>query len=298
MSSLGQLVAGVAHEINNPVSFVCGNLKYVQQYSQDLLEIICLYQSHYPNPEPTIKAALAEKDLDFIVEDLPKSVSSIQVGGERIQDIIRSLRSFSRSDEVGVKLADLREGLDSTLVILASRLKAKPHCPAIEVIKHYDHLPLIACYPGQLNQVFMNLLSNAIDAIEERVEYEAQRFLVTSDAIAALNRTTSQSEGVPSEEFQTALPAQIRIRAELVSPDHIAIRIADTGIGIFDTLQQRIFEPFFTTKKVGQGTGLGLAVSYQIIKRHQGQLTYTSTRLRGTEFVVQLPISQPTDGSM
>lgn len=297
MSSLGQLVAGVAHEINNPVAFVCGNLKYVQQYSQDLLEIIRLYQTHYTDPAPAIQAALAGKDLDFVVQDLPKSMSSIQVGAERIQEIVRSLRSFSRLDEAGVKLANLQEGLDSTLMILASRLKAKPNCPAIDVVRQYNNLPAIQCYPGQLNQVFMNILSNAIDAIEERIECEKTNGCCLSDqAIGLTHAMPPPRRSSPhlqvSAIVRSASP-QIQIQAECLDSKEIIIRITDNGIGIAPEIQHRLFEPFFTTKTVGRGTGLGLAISYQIVTKHQGQLIYRSSPLQGTEFVIRLPVVHP-----
>jgi GAF domain-containing protein len=267
MASLGQLVAGVAHEINNPINFIHGNLEHAHQYTQDLMQCVELYRHHHPYVGKEIQEFLNKADLEFIFDDLPKLFQSMNVGTERIREIVTSLRNFSRLDEADFKTANIHEGIDSTLMILQHRLKPSGDNFAIDVIKEYDNLPLIECYPGQLNQVFMNLLSNAIDAIEER---NAQ---MTPEKIAENTGT-------------------IRISTSLIEPDAIAIRIADNGLGIDEAVISRLFDPFFTTKVVGKGTGLGLSISYQIItNRHNGKIYCQSELGKGTEFVVELPIS-------
>ena len=273
MSSLGQLVAGVAHEINNPVSFIYGNLMHASDYTQDILGLLQLYQQHYPHPSPEIESEIAAIDLVFLLEDLPKLLSSMKVGAERICDIVAALRNFSRFAEAEIKPVALHEGLDSTLMILQNRLKAAGGHPEIEVIKEYGNLPLVECYAGQLNQVFMNLLSNAIDAIDE------------------------QNQSLTLEEIK-ANPSFIRVRTELVNDREIAIHIIDNGPGITQEVKARLFDPFFTTKPVGMGTGLGLSISYQIVvEKHGGQLHCYSQLGQGTEFVIQIPIQQPTKNS-
>ncbi|MGQ9870463.1 PAS domain S-box protein [Leptodesmis sp.] len=266
MSSLGQLVAGIAHEINNPVNFIYGNLNHLEAYSQDLLSLIHLYRREYPQFNPAIATRIEEIDLEFLSEDLLKILDSMKVGADRIRGIVRSLRIFSRLDEAEVKAVDIHEGIDSTLIILQSRLKANLHRPAIQVIKNYGSLPQIECFAGQLNQVFMNILANAIDALEERIQQQ------TPEAIQ-----------------QT--PSTITITTAL-DPEHQAIiKIADNGIGMPESVQRRLFDPFFTTKPVGQGTGMGLSISYQIItEKHQGTLTCTSSPGQGTEFVIRIPL--------
>jgi PAS domain S-box-containing protein len=268
MSSLGQLVAGVAHEINNPLNFIHGNLTHVHQYAIDLLDLIQLYQEYYPHPAPEIQAQTEAIDLDFIKEDLPKLLNSMEMGADRIRNIVLSLRNFSRLDEAEKKWVDIHEGLDNTLLILSHRLKAKPAHPSIEIIKEYGDLPKVQCYPGQLNQVFMNILSNAIDAIEED------------------NKDSSLED---SQNYSST----IRIRTEVNDSNSVIIRIADNGPGMTQEVQQRIFDPFFTTKPVGQGTGLGMSISYKIVvERHGGQLQCISAPGQGTEFLIYIPIQQ------
>ncbi len=268
MSSLGQLVAGVAHEINNPVNFVHGNLNHVQEYAGDLLHIIQLYQKHYPNPVPEIQAEAKEIDLEFLQEDLAKILASMKIGTDRIRQIVLSLRNFSRMDEAEFKAVDIHEGIESTLMILQHRLKARPERPAIEVIQDYAKLPLVECYPGQLNQVMMNLLANAIDALEE----------------GTTKRTFQETQDHPS---------QITIRTSLLNNQWVKIAIADNGPGIPEDIKERIFDPFFTTKPIGKGTGIGLSISYQIIvNKHDGKFECFSTPDQGTEFVIQIPIRQ------
>ncbi len=264
MSSLGQLVAGVAHEINNPVSFIYGNLTPANQYTQDLIKLIQLYQQHYPKPVPEIITEIAEIDLDFIIADLPKSLNSMEFGAKRIKDIVLSLRNFSRLDEAEMKAVNIHEGIDGALMILQNRLKASPERPTIEVIQKYGKLPKIECYAGQLNQVFMNILANAIDALEES--------LITG-------KITGN--------------AKIEIHTEISKDQQIIIRIQDNGIGIPEDIQKRLFEPFFTTKPVGKGTGLGLSISYQIItEKHHGSLQCISAPGTGTEFIMTIPSNQ------
>ncbi|MBF2085807.1 PAS domain S-box protein [Thermoleptolyngbya sp. C42_A2020_037] len=279
MSSLGQLVAGVAHEINNPVNFIYGNLAHANAYTQDLLNLVRLYQQHYPNPVPAVQQEIQHVDLDFLLADLPKLLSSMRVGAERIQKIVASLRTFSRMDEAECKAVDIHEGIDSTLMILQNRLKAKGDRPEIQVNKHYGILPLVECYAGQLNQVFMNILANAIDALEE--SYALGRW--NPNMLPNLGDRPADSSGGP----------MITIQTEQVDPSSIAIRIADNGIGMSAAVQQRLFDPFFTTKPVGKGTGMGLSISYQIItERHQGTLRCCSEVGQGTEFMIQIPVRQ------
>ncbi|QLE39757.1 HAMP domain-containing protein [Nostoc sp. C052] len=266
MSSLGQLVAGVAHEINNPVNFIHGNLAHVEEYTQDLLAFVQLYQQYNPNPAAEIQTVAENIDLEFLQEDLPKMLSSMKVGTERIRQIVLSLRNFSRIDEAEFKSVDIHEGIDSTLMILQHRLKAKPEQPEIEVIKDYGSVPLVECYAGQLNQVFMNILVNAIDALEE-------------------NNTKYTYQEINDH------PSRIKIRTSVINSRWVEIAIADNGVGISQEFQQRIFDPFFTTKPVGKGTGMGMSISYQIItEKHGGKLECFSTAGQGTEFIIQIPL--------
>jgi PAS domain S-box-containing protein len=264
MSSLGQLVAGVAHEINNPVSFIYGNLAHADGYTQDLLQLLQLYQQHYPNPGLEIQDFTKKIELDFLKSDLPELLNSMKFGAERIREIVLSLRTFSRLDEAEMKAVDIHEGIDSTLMILQSHLKANGSHRGIEVIKEYTNLPLVECYAGQLNQVFMNILTNAIHGLEES--------LVNGKIINN---------------------PQIRIRTEVVAQNQVIIRIADNGIGIPEEIKQRLFDPFFTTKPVGKGTGMGLSICYQIItEKHGGCLECISQPGSGAEFAIAIPLKQ------
>jgi two-component system, NtrC family, sensor kinase len=266
MSSLGQLVAGVAHEINNPVNFIYGNLTYVKSYTESLLKLVQLYQEFYTNPAPEIKKYIDKIELDFLLDDLPKILSSMQVGAERISEIVLSLRNFSRLDEAEKKSVDIHQGLDSTLLILQNRFKNSVDNPGIKLVKNYGNLPLVDCYPGQLNQVFMNIISNAIDAFDS---YNSQR------AIAEIH----------------ANPNTITITTEVIESECVAIRIADNGSGMTEVVKERLFDPFFTTKPVGKGTGLGLSISYQIVvEKHGGTLKCVSELGRGTEFSIEIPL--------
>lgn len=260
MASLGQLVAGIAHEINNPVNFIHGNLIHVEQYTQDLLKIVELYQTLYPDSNEELNTAYEVMDLAFVVEDLPKTIASMQFGTDRIRDIVLSLRNFSRMDEADFKKVDLHQGLDSTLLILAHRLKANGSQRVIVIDKHYADLKLIKCYPAQLNQVFMNIIANSIDALEEMTELDP-------DFMPKITLTT-----------------------QMLGSDQITITIADNGRGIPDEVRSRIFDPFFTTKEPGKGTGLGLPICYQIIhERHGGTIECQSILGSGTTFVITIP---------
>jgi two-component system, NtrC family, sensor kinase len=265
MSGLGQLVAGVAHEINNPVNFIFGNLTYANNYIEDLLRLVQLYEQHYGDPVPEIQELAEDIDLNFLIEDLRKLLKSMKVGAERIREIVLSLRTFSRMDEAEMKKVDIHEGLDSTLMILEHRIKVKPDRIAIEVIKEYGNLPLVECYAGQLNQVFMNILANAIDALDESLVNESEKLT----------------------------NPQIRIGTELLEGDHVKISIADNGLGIPSAVKTRLFDPFFTTKAIGKGTGMGLSISYQIISdRHSGSLECISQPGTGAEFLIVIPLCQ------
>jgi two-component system NtrC family sensor kinase len=253
MSSLGQMVAGIAHEINNPVNFIYANLDYANNYMEDLLELVCLYQQYYPQPVPEIQNKIEDADVEFIREDLPKIISSMHRGAERIRQIILSLRTFCHLDEAEMKSVNLNEGIDNTLLLLNHRINK-----GIEVIKLYESLPVFECYPAQLNQVFWHIISNAIDE------------LLTDKNVL----------------FQP----QILIQTQLINASHIEVRIRDNGRGIDPDIIDKIFDPFFTTKPVGEGTGMGLAICYQIVEKHRGTIQVLSELGWGTEFVVTLPI--------
>jgi signal transduction histidine kinase len=256
MSSLGQMVAGVAHEINNPVNFIGGNIDHVNQYIKDLLKLVNLYQENYPNPADAIHNHIEESDLEFIIEDLPKTLSSMKMGADRIREIVVSMRNFSRLDDAKMKPADLHEGINSTLIILNHRLKQ-----GIEVIKNYGSLPLVDCYPAQLNQVFMNVIGNAIDALSEM------------------------------KKGDKGYAPTIWITTEVAADNTVTVKIRDNGPGIDLDCASHIFDPFFTTKSIGKGTGLGLAISEQIVAKHHGKIEMNSEIGKGTEFAINLPVA-------
>jgi signal transduction histidine kinase len=262
MSSLGQMIAGIAHEINNPISFIHGNLYHVSKNVQDLLELVSLYQKYYPQPEAEIEDKAENMDFSFLSVDLIQLLNSMKVGTERIQEIVLSLRNFSRLDEAGKKLVNIHTGIDNTLLILQHRLEAKETHPGIKVMKQYGQIPLVNCYPGHLNQVFMNILTNAIDTLEE-----------------------SLIQKLPQKSEPT-----IRICTELSALGYVVISIYDNGMGIPEAIHQNIFDPFFTTKSVGKGVGLGLSISHEIIvEKHGGVLQCLSHQGEGTEFRIEIP---------
>ncbi|WP_335038943.1 PAS domain S-box protein [Nostoc sp.] len=278
MSSLGQLVAGIAHEINNPVNFIYGNITYAREYTKDLLHLVELYQQNYSPPTPEIHQQIYAIDLDFLKQDLPKILDSMNMGAERIRQIVLSLRNFSRLDEDGTKPVDIHEGIDSTLLLLQNRLKAKSGHAEIQVIRDYGNLPPIVCHAGQMNQVFMNLLTNAIDALEESYPAGRRSAYVISH-LSLVNNTE-----------QMTFP-QIRIRT-LIQEDRVIIKITDNGPGMTEEVRKRLFDPFFTTKPVGKGTGMGLSISYQIVvKKHGGQIQCISTPGKGAEFAIAIPLN-------
>ncbi|MBV6621477.1 MAG: PAS domain-containing protein [Rivularia sp. (in: Bacteria)] len=260
MSSLGQMVAGVAHEINNPVNFIHANVAPASQYAQDLINLLELYQQHYPNPPEHIQSEIETIELEFLKQDFIKILNSMKQGTQRIRKIVLSLRNFSRLDEAQFKAVDIHEGIDSTLMILQNRLQSKPNFPEIQIIKNYSSLPLVDCFPSQLNQVLMNILANAIDALESQKSLSSP---------------------------------QIQIHTKLLNNNRIAIHLADNGCGIPPEIQSKLFDPFFTTKEVGKGTGLGLSISYQIVvNKHGGNLSCKSIPGEGTEFIIEIPASQ------
>ncbi|MCY7383565.1 MAG: GAF domain-containing protein [Microcoleus sp. CAN_BIN18] len=270
MSSLGQMVAGVAHEINNPVNFIYGNLTYCEQYVKDILDLLRLYQKHYPEPGDEILEKSEEVDIDFVVPDLLKILSSMEMGAERIRKIVLSLRNFARHDEAETKPVDIHEGIDSTLLILQSRLKANGLIPGIEIVKDYGALPKVECYPGQLNQVFMNILGNAIDSLDNQ---PAPKTIAISTAVVAADSDADSGKSI----------GQV-----------VVIRIRDSGPGLAEKAKLRLFDPFFTTKPVGKGTGLGLSISYQIVvEKHGGSLKCISEAGQGAEFRIEIPLARP-----
>ncbi|HEY9668388.1 MAG TPA: PAS domain S-box protein, partial [Coleofasciculaceae cyanobacterium] len=265
MVSLGQMVAGIAHEINNPISFIYGNVTYADEYAQYLLNLVKLYRLHYPEPVREIQDEIEAFDLDFIARDFPKVLRSMQEGANRIREIVLCLRNFSRLDEAEIKPVNLHEGIDNTLLILQHRLKGHAGNPEIELRKEYGQLPLVECYAGSLNQVFMNLLINAIDALEPQ---SAPRVI--------------------------SICTELKAGKNPANPQSVVIRIADNGPGIPSKVKQQIFDPFFTTKPIGVGTGLGLSIAYSIVvEKHRGTLTCHSVPGKGAEFVIELPVRQP-----
>jgi two-component system NtrC family sensor kinase len=266
ISFLGQLITGVSHEVNNPVGFISTNLYHASNYIQDLINLVKLYQQKFPTPGFEIEDNINAMDLEHVMEDLPKVLSSMKLGTERIQGIMQSLRNFSRLDGEEKKAVDIHEGLETSLMILQHRLKALPKRPAINIIKEYGNLPKIKCYPVQLNQVFMNLLSNAIDAIEEPIK-DIDTFFTASHTVGLIRICTT------------------------IDKKQVTIQISDNGMGISESVQSQIFQPFFTTKPEGKGSGLGLSISNQIItEKHGGTLQCISSVGNGTEFVIQIPL--------
>lgn len=278
MSSLGQMIAGIAHEINNPTSFIYGNLSLARQYFEDLLRLIEIYRQTYPNLTPEIQEITSEIDLDFLVIDWQKLMNSMQIGAERIHNIVRSLNSFSRLNESDLKPVDIHEGIDNTLLLLQHRLRATGERPEIKVVKEYGQLPPVVCYASQLNQVFMNLLSNAIDALDNQ---RPPRIITIRTFVVRGQLSTPSKEQPATDDEQT-------------KSDCLIVQISDNGSGIGEDVQNKIFDPFFTTKPVGRGTGLGLSISYQIVvEKHKGHLKCFSVPGQGTELTVEIPLTIP-----
>ncbi|MFN6461048.1 MAG: response regulator [Nostoc sp. DedVER02] len=292
MVALGQLVAGLAHEINNPISFIYGNLQYAGQYVQDLVNLIEIYQQEYPKPTSKIQQIANDIDLNFVINDLQNLIGAMYRGSDRIREIVLALQHFSRHDEAEMKRVNIHEDIENTLVMLQHRLREAGNRPAIIVVKDYGNLPLVSCYVSELNQVFMHLLNNAIDAIEEKLENQSSNLysLMPLDngytPVAALGETSKPQWLLPTP--------QIRIHTEVTELNTIKIAIADNGPGIEESLRSRLFDPFFTTKAVGKGSGLGLSISYQIIvHKHRGNITCNSSVGQGAEFTIEIPIEQP-----
>ena len=268
MAALGKLVAGVAHEINNPLNFIHANLNHMEEYTQIFLNFIELYQKNYPNPVDDIQEQAEDVNLSFIRSDVIKILASMKIGTKRIREIVLSLRNFSRIDEAEFKAVDIHEGIESTLIVLQHRFKVQPKGPEIQLIREYDKLPLVECYSGLLNQVFMNILANAIDSLEEA------------------------NAKLADQQIQDR-PNQIIIRTSIIDTESVQIMVIDNGCGIPENIRPYIFDPFFTTKPVGKGTGMGLSISYQIItEKHKGQLKCFSEIGQETKFVIQIPIHQ------
>ncbi|MGA7934552.1 MAG: ATP-binding protein [Kovacikia sp.] len=283
MAMLGQMVAGISHEINNPINFIYGNLPYVEEHVQGLLKVLQVYQEVYPGDAVAIQAVLEEVELDFLLEDLPRIVNSMKLGTDRIRELVLTLRNFYRLDEAEMATADLHEGIEGTLLLLQHRYKQ-----GIEIIKEFGEIPPVECHINQINQVFMNLLSNAIDALEEAMVSDQWAM----DDGRQESESMSQESATPQDPDQRRSPT-IRIQTECLEKEHVRITISDNGPGIPLEAQAHLFEPFFTTKPMGVGTGLGLSISHQIVtETHGGQISCHSTLEGGTAFVVELPISQ------
>lgn len=277
MAGLGQMVAGVAHEINNPVGFIYSNVAPAKAYVQDLFGLIELYKQHFPDPPEEIKEEEDLIDLDFVKTDLPNVLDSMKSGAERIREIVLSLRNFSRKDESEMKAVNINDGLDSTLVILGHRVKAKADFPAIEIVKDYSVLPPVYCFAREINQVFLNVIGNAIDAIKSSM---------------AQQRKENKNKAI-------TFSPQIRIQTDTVDSDCVIIRISNTGSFIPQAIRDKVFDPFFTTKAVGAGAGIGLSISYQIVtEKHGGKIWCDSDPELGTEFVIQLPIAMRPDDAV
>ena len=301
MSSLGRMVAGIAHEINNPINFILGNLTPARHYFQDLSHLVELYQKNYPNYTPEIQHFVSDIDLDFVREDWQKLINSMQLGAERIHQIVLSLRNFSRLGESPLKVVDIHEGIDNTLIILHHRLRAVYNSdngssnggwdsilrPEIEVIKNYSQLPRISCYAHELNQVFMNLINNAIDALENHFY---PRIITISTSVKNGEGTDLENKEDKREFIQSPIPDS---QLPIPNPQYIVIRIADNGPGMSQEVQKKIFDPFFTTKPVGSGTGLGLSICHQIVvEKHGGHIKCVSAPGQGTELIVEIPLNQ------
>lgn len=303
LSTLGELLAGIAHEINNPVNFLCNNLPHASQYAQDLLNLLQLYKKYYPQPMPEIEQEAEAIDLNFLIEDFAKTLSSMELGANRLRQLVHSLKIVSGSDEDRLQAVNIHEGIDSTLLMLYHRLKPKGDNPGIVIFKNYGKLPLVHCYPCGLNQVFMNLLCNAIDALEQVHNPSDYQLAIPGtqepwDGEIIAPTTIQNGQKQPKIQIKFASPS-IWIWTEFIpknldtndSSEAVAIiRIIDNGAGMDDEVIERIFDPFFTTKVPGKGTGLGLSISYQIIKKHSGQLICNSTPGQGTEFVIKIPV--------
>jgi len=269
MSSLGQMVAGIAHEINNPVTFIHGNLSHIEDYTQELWELVECYQQEYPHPSPRIQNKITDVNLDFLRQDFPKVLASMKVGTERLQELVLSLRKFSRLNEAERKSVDLHEGIESALFLVQHRLSISAGQPWIKIIKEYSEITPFECYPGQLNQVFLHIINNAIDALERQKEQE--------------QISSSLSQTIPTIKIQTTRQNNYQV----------IVRIIDNGIGIPESVKPRIFDPFFTTKPVGQGRGLGLSIAHQIVvKQHGGELEFVSQPNVGTEMIIKLPFKK------
>ncbi|MEO1636223.1 MAG: ATP-binding protein, partial [Cyanobacteria bacterium J06631_9] len=261
ISSLGQLVSGVAHEINNPLGFVSGSIGHLKGYTADLVELLELYQSLYGEDHPDIGDKLADVDINFVKEDIFKLLSSMKIGTQRMIEIVRSLRNFSRLDHNGFQLANIHDGIDSTLMLLSYRMaQVGPQQSAVAVVKEYGNLPEINCDIGQLNQVFMNLFANAVDAFDEMSN--------DTEVIKPSLTIGTQQQG-----------------------DWIVINISDNGPGMPPEMLKDIFQPFFTTKPTNRGTGLGLSISHQVItEKHRGEISCYSQLGKGTTFTIRLPM--------
>lgn len=292
MSSLEHLVAGIAHEINNPINFIYGNITHVNEYTNSFLQIIDGYAKSQPNIPPEVAQIIEEVELDFIRTDLPEIMGSMRAGAERIREIVEVLRNYSRLDESGLKAVDIHEGINSALMILQHRFLETPERPAIQVVKQYEQLPKVECYAGLLNQVFMSALVNAIDAIEAKFNAAPKSSLPESDSQEPEKELDFLAE---NRVGYNSLLGKISVSTHLIKPkDMVCIVISDNGVGMTDEVKQHLFEPFFTTKTVGKGRGLGMWISYQVVvEQHKGNIRCLSEPGEGTKLVIEIPIRQP-----
>ncbi|MUG94437.1 response regulator [Scytonema sp. UIC 10036] len=283
MAALGQMVAGIAHEVNNPISLIYGNIEYVRQYVQQLINVVEVYHEEYPNHTPKIQQTVQDIDLNFLMNDVQKLMGALYRGADRIRQIVLALQNFSRLDEAEMKPVNIHEGIDSTIIMLQHRLKETEHRPGINVTREYSSLPLVNCYPSDLNQVFMHIISNAIDALDRGMGHGAWGMEITSDAHSPL----------PVSHCPT-----IHIQTQLTSNNTVRVSIADNGPGMDESVRTHLFDPFFTTKPVGKGSGLGLSISHQIVvNKHQGNIHCHSSVGKGAEFIIEIPIEQPETAS-
>jgi PAS domain S-box-containing protein len=291
MSGLGQIVAGMAHEINNPIGFIHGNIIHAQSHIEDLLNLLLLYQKNLPHPPQEIQDYIESMDLDYMKQDVNKILESMRSGTNRIKDLVKSLRVFSRFDEAEFKKVDIHDGIDSVLMILEHKLFSAKNDIQIQIVKEYGDIPLVICYPSELNQVFLNILTNAIDALKKTSKFSSIKTLKKSFLTNSEYQKLELNQMTIAIKEANDIPT-ILIRTELGENNRVVVTITDNGIGIPEDIHHKIFDPFFTTKSVGKGTGLGLSTSYHIIvEKHEGKLWFNSVVGEGSQFIIEIPLN-------